>query len=74
MQVRIYYIGLIDLKRFCLRNFLSTFVKNPQYAVTLRDVDEDDGDDLCTLMVSLMQKGRRSLKDEGENDLSIGRN
>jgi len=54
------------------RNFLSTFVKNPQYAINLKDVDEEDEDDLCSLMVSLMQKGRRALKDEGERDLSIG--
>ena len=45
---------------------------NPQYVINLKDVDEEDEDDLCTLMVSLMQKGRRALKDEGERDLSIG--
>ena len=40
--------------------------------VTLNDVDEDDDDNLCTLMVSLMQKRRRMLKDEGKDNLSIG--
>jgi len=54
------------------RNFLSTFISNPQYSVTLKDVDDEDEEELCTLMVSLMQKGRRSLKDEGKEDLSIG--
>merc|ERR1712241_4162 len=52
------------------RNFLSSFITNPQYKITLKDVDEDDDDNLCTLMVSLMQKRRRELKDEGKTDLS----
>lgn len=57
------------------RNYLETFIHNPQYFVTLEEVDEDgDGepDDLCTLIVSLMQKGRRALKHEGVGMLSIG--
>eukprot|EP00092_Neocalanus_flemingeri_P017950 GFUD01019424.1.p1 GENE.GFUD01019424.1~~GFUD01019424.1.p1 ORF type:complete len:557 (+),score=139.71 GFUD01019424.1:131-1801(+) len=54
------------------RNFLETFVHNPQYIVTLEDPDDDDEDDLCTLIVSLMQKGRRALKHEGAGMLSIG--
>jgi len=52
------------------RNFLETFIHNPQFLVswddlikpvghgpqvTLEDVDEDDEEPLCTLIVSLMQ-------------------
>merc|ERR1719167_1464782 len=54
------------------RNFLETFVTNPQFPITLVDPDDDDEDDLCTLIVSLMQKGRRALKHEGAELLSIG--
>ena len=55
------------------RNFLETFITNPQYIVTLEDSDDDDDDDLCTLIVSLMQKGRRALKLKGVDLLSIGK-
>lgn len=55
------------------RNFLETFITNPQYIVTLEDADDDDDDDLCTLIVSLMQKGRRALKLKGVDLLSIGK-
>ena len=41
--------------------------------INLKDVDEKDQDNRCTLMVSLMQKGRRALRDEGKLDLTIGR-
>merc|ERR1712080_522230 len=51
------------------RNFLETFATNPQYRVTLVDVDEEDDDDLCTLIISLTQKGR---KEEGQKNLTIG--
>lgn len=53
------------------RNFLESFIHNPQYIVTLVDVDEDDDDPLCTLIVSLIQ-GRRELRHEGAGSLSIG--
>ena len=35
-------------------------------------VPDDDEDNLCTLIVSLMQKGRRALRHEGVGMLSIG--
>jgi len=54
------------------RNFLETFIHNPQFLVTLEDVDEEDDEPLCTLIVSLMQKGRRALRHEGVSMLSIG--
>ena len=43
------------------RNFKETFTKNPQFRVTLVDVDEEDDDDLCTMVVSLMQKKTRGI-------------
>lgn len=54
------------------RNYLQTFAMNPQYRVTVVDPDEDDDDRLCTVIVSLMQKGRRALRDEGLDTLTIG--
>ena len=33
---------------------------------------DDDNDNLCTVVISLMQKGRRELRDEGLDMLTIG--
>lgn len=54
------------------RNFLETFSHNPQYVVTLEDPDENDDDGLCTIIVALMQKNRRSRKNMGMDCLTIG--
>ena len=35
---------------------------------------DDDEDNLCTVVISLMQKGRRELRDEGLDMLTIGKN
>jgi hypothetical protein len=42
--------------------------------VTLQDVDDDDDDDSCTLIVSLMQVGRRKLRKKlgANSNLTIG--
>eukprot|EP00095_Tigriopus_kingsejongensis_P007616 maker-scaffold2030_size22264-snap-gene-0.8 protein:Tk07616 transcript:maker-scaffold2030_size22264-snap-gene-0.8-mRNA-1 annotation:"calpain-b-like isoform 2" len=54
------------------RNSLDTFANNPQFLITVEDPDDTDGDDLCTIIISLMQKGRRALRDEGMDMLTIG--
>ncbi|XP_076313688.1 calpain-B-like isoform X1 [Tachypleus tridentatus] len=54
------------------RNYLDTFWMNPQYRVTIEDVDEDDDDDLCTMIVGLMQKYHRSKRKLGQDCLTIG--
>lgn len=54
------------------RNFLDTFATNPQYRIVLEDVDEDDDEELCTLIVALMQKNRRSQRNMGAESLTIG--
>ncbi|XP_047499379.1 calpain-B-like isoform X3 [Penaeus chinensis] len=54
------------------RNFINTFASNPQYTVKLEDPDEDDDDDLCTMVVSLMQKNVRQLKRYGADYQPIG--
>ncbi|KAM8851545.1 calpain-2 catalytic subunit-like [Synchiropus picturatus] len=43
------------------RNYAATFPSNPQFVVCLEDVDDDplDGEDGCTFLVGLMQKGIR---------------
>ena len=56
------------------RNYISTFASNPQFKVVLTDSD-DDADDLCTCLISLLQKGSRKRKAEGDGDggcLTIG--
>ncbi|XP_031616976.1 calpain-A-like [Contarinia nasturtii] len=54
------------------RNNLATFAQNPQYFVTLEDPDEDDDEDLCTIIVALMQKNRRSRQNMGMHCLTMG--
>ncbi|CAL4072971.1 unnamed protein product [Meganyctiphanes norvegica] len=65
-------------------NFSDTFHTNPQYRLTLHEHDdaveghEDDDEDnevdghKCTVIVSLMQKNRRSLQKFGKEFLSVG--
>ncbi|CAH0545797.1 unnamed protein product [Brassicogethes aeneus] len=53
------------------RNFLDTFWHNPQYRVTLSEVDDGD-DESCTLIVALMQKNRRSIRNTGVEELTVG--
>jgi len=54
------------------RNYLETFAMNPQYRISISDPDDDDDDNLCTVIVSVMQKGRRAMRDEGMGCLTIG--
>uniref|UniRef100_A0A8C5IWL5 Calpain 9 n=1 Tax=Junco hyemalis TaxID=40217 RepID=A0A8C5IWL5_JUNHY len=52
------------------RNFLDTFWTNPQ--IKLHLTEKDDGQDGCTFIAALMQKGRRKLKKLGAEMLTIG--
>jgi len=54
------------------RNSLATFGNNPQFFIGLEDPDEGDSDNKCTVILNLMQRGRRALRDEGLDLLSIG--
>ncbi len=54
------------------RPFLETFANNPQYRIQLTDSDPDDNDDLCTVIIAVMQKYRRELKHAGLDNLAIG--
>jgi calpain len=54
------------------RNYLETFANNPQYLISLEDPDEGDEDDKCTVIVNLMQRGRRAMRDEGLDLLTVG--
>ncbi len=49
-----------------------TYHTNPQFGVQITDVDEDDDEDIGTIIVGLMQKGRRRLKAQGEGNLTMG--
>ena len=44
---------------------------NPQYVLKLQDTDDDD-DNVCSVIVQLMQKDRRKLKQKGEIFRYIG--
>ena len=46
------------------RNFLETFADNPQFLVSLTEQ--------CSVLVNLIQKGRRAMKDEGRDLLPVG--
>jgi len=54
------------------RNFIDTFADNPQFLISLEDPDESDDENKCTMIVNLMQKGRRAMRDEGLDLLSVG--
>lgn len=54
------------------RNYIDTFWTNPQYRVKVVDPDDDDKEDMGTLIVGLMQKDRRKKRKEGLDYLTIG--
>jgi len=45
---------------------------NPQYRMRLSDSDPNDNDNLCTVVIAVMQKYRRELKHTGIENLAIG--
>ena len=49
-----------------------TFFQNPMFIVNIHEPDGDNESNLCTVIISLMQKGRRALFDEGLGFLKIG--
>ena len=49
-----------------------TFSHNPQYRIQLHDVDEDDEEHKCTVIVAVMQKNRRAQRRLGLDCLTIG--
>uniref|UniRef100_A0AAG5DW99 Calpain catalytic domain-containing protein n=1 Tax=Anopheles atroparvus TaxID=41427 RepID=A0AAG5DW99_ANOAO len=51
-------------------NFMDTFWRNPQYVIDIAKPEE--GNDQSTVIVSLIQKNRRSKKNKGINCLTIG--
>ncbi|KAM9314349.1 calpain-9 [Pholidichthys leucotaenia] len=52
------------------RNYIDTFWTNPQFKLQLEDADDED--DMCSVMVALMQKNRRRLRKEGMDLETIG--
>uniref|UniRef100_A0A914WWY2 Calpain catalytic domain-containing protein n=1 Tax=Plectus sambesii TaxID=2011161 RepID=A0A914WWY2_9BILA len=54
------------------RNFIETFAINPQFKMTLIDSDPDDNDDMCTVVLAVLQKYRRELRHAGLDNLPIG--
>jgi len=54
------------------RNNLETFWTNPQYHFKIVDPDEDDEDTAGTVLIAIMQLGRRKMLIEGKDLLTIG--
>ncbi|KAM9704165.1 calpain-3b isoform 1-T1 [Menidia menidia] len=56
------------------RNFPDTFWTNPQYRLQLYEEEDDPegGQGACTVVVALMQKGRRMQRHAGAKFLTIG--
>uniref|UniRef100_A0A914H1V6 Calpain catalytic domain-containing protein n=1 Tax=Globodera rostochiensis TaxID=31243 RepID=A0A914H1V6_GLORO len=54
------------------RNNLRSFAQNPQFRMKLTDSDPNDDDQLCTVIIAVMQKYRRELKNAGIENLAIG--
>ncbi|XP_027874108.1 calpain-9 [Xiphophorus couchianus] len=52
------------------RNYIDTFWTNPQFKLHLEDADDDD--DVCSVVIALMQKNRRKLRKEGLDLETIG--
>ncbi|XP_059197909.1 calpain-9 [Centropristis striata] len=52
------------------RNYVDTFWTNPQFKLQLEDADDDD--DVCSVVIALMQKNRRKLRKEGLDLETIG--
>lgn len=61
---------VLIIQILCL--FTETFWSNPQYRITLTDVDEDDDENKCTVIIALMQKNRRAKRKMGMDVLTIG--
>lgn len=47
-----------------------TFWTNPQFKLKLEDADDDDN--VCSVVIALMQKNRRKLRKEGLDLETIG--
>ncbi|XP_055088061.1 calpain-3b isoform X1 [Periophthalmus magnuspinnatus] len=56
------------------RNYPDSFWTNPQYRLLLLEEDDDskEGESLCSVVVTLMQKGRRMQRNQGPRFLTIG--
>ena len=50
--------------------YIDTFWTNPQFKLTLEDADDED--DVCSVVIALMQKNRRKLRKEGLDLETIG--
>lgn len=70
------HANLLSFQRQLIYHLLfsptDSFWHNPQYRITLSEVDDDDDDNKCTVIVALMQKNRRSQRKLGLECLTIG--
>ncbi|XP_060856220.1 calpain-A-like [Metopolophium dirhodum] len=52
--------------------FKETFSSNPQYYITIVDPDENDNNNMCTVIIALMLKDTRFQKNQQDISLSFG--
>ena len=55
----------------CIYLLSESFYTNPQYKINVTDVDDDDDEEIGTVIIGLMQKGRRKLKSGGFGNFTI---
>ena len=48
-----------------MKNFLEQYWTNPQYLIRLNFVDDNDDENLCTMIIALMQKETRQRRLSG---------
>lgn len=67
-------LSLLALTLETLFDLADTFWTNPQYRMKLYEEDDDSegSQETCTVVVALMQKGRRMQRQQGNRFLTIG--
>ena len=51
---------------------IESFWTNPQYRISVTDIDDDDDDDLSTVIIGVMQKERRKMRTAGKDNVTMG--
>ena len=65
VKVRFQVTLLISLMEPAIREILEKYWTNPQYLVRLNFIDDGDDENLCTMIIALMQKETRQRRIRG---------
>ena len=63
---------MVSVNLFDVLKCVESFWTNPQFRVTVTDVDDDDDENMGTVLIALMQKDRRKKRKEGMDMLTVG--